>query len=213
MIPVISVIPDRVFFTGIPDSKLKKNIIIKSYNENKPLEVQVKNTSVTSQITYRLTRIKENCIRLTVKNNVENAGNYRNRLIFTTNFKERPVIVIPVFGRILAGVTIVPTKVDFGRIYIQKLKQESLYGINRKYHKNIFLRLNNGKNFRITSLETDKNFFKTKIKEVLSGRVYRVTLLPATENMQRGKVNATLTIHTNDTTHPVISIPVTADVK
>ena len=205
--PVILIKPDRIFFNGFPDQKFEQKIII-SANRAEPLLLTIEQGVLFPKISCSLNKIsKTNSYLLTVKNKASKAGVYRGRLLIKTNYKDKPVIAVPVFSRLLADLQIIPKAVDFGRIdknrYIAK--KNSAPDNTRFIERYITLKLNRGKNFKITNIEITEDLFKVTYSKMEKG--YRLKLMPRLNMMGKGIIKTVLKIDTTHKKYRLIEIP------
>jgi hypothetical protein len=215
--PVISIEPSRVTMYGFPEQALSKEVLIRS-NIEKPLELKEKQLTIPSKIKYRMTTLREtHSYVVTFQNLIKEPEVYRGRLILETNFPERPVIVVPIFCKILDDIQVTPNTVDFGCIR----KDHFLKTIGKKAHTNkhflerlpklekeIIVCDNRKNNFKIRRMEIDTRYFCTDIKAFPNGNRYRIKLIALIQKMGKELIETPLKIHTNSKSHPVIEIPV-----
>jgi hypothetical protein len=215
--PVISIEPTRVTMRGFPEETLSKEIVIRS-NIERPLELREKELTVPGRISHRILPIEEkHSYAITFENQVKEPAVYRGRLILETNFPERPVLVIPIFCRILDDIEVTPGAVDFGRVqkdcFLETRKDKA--GTNKRFlenlpalKKDIFVSGNRNDTFKISRTAIDTRYFRTDIKEFPGGNRYRITLVALVEKMGKERIDTLLKIYTNSPSHPVIDVPV-----
>ncbi len=227
VIPLISVKPNRVFFDGFPEEDMHKEIIIRT-NKKHPLTLELAEETVSSKVTWELITLEEKrAFKLTVLNRVKKPETYRGRLIFRTNYPEKPFLVVPVFGRILEDLQVVPESVDFGRIqrdgFVKNEKkvngkeviaQSKNSGTGKQSpHRDVFVRLNRGDRFKVTRVEIDENLFQAAVIEVKPDKICRIKITPRLEKMEKGKIEKILTIYTDQKKYPLIKVPVEIEVR
>ena len=207
--PVISIKPDRIFFNGFPDQKFEQKIII-SANRAEPLLLTIEPNVLSSQISCSLDKInKTNSYLLTVQNKISESGVYRGRLIIKTNYKDKPVIAVPVFARLLADLQIIPKAVDFGRIDKNRYIAKKNSGPDkiRFPERYITLKLNRSIDFKITNIEITKDIFKITYNKLKKEKGYRLKLTPILNTMGKGIIKTVLKIDTTHKKYKLIEIP------
>ena len=222
VIPLISVKPNRVFFDGFPGEDMHKEIIIRT-NKEHPLTLDLSEETVSSKVAWELITLEEKrAFKLTVRNRVKKPETYRGRLIFRTNYPEKPFLVVPVFGRILEELQVIPGSVDFGRIQgdrfvknVEGVIAQSKNSETKKQapHRDVFVRLNRGDGFKVTRVKIDGNLFLTAIIEVKPDKICRIKITPRLDKMGKGKIKRTLTIYTDQEQRPLIKVPVEIEVR
>ena len=220
--PLISVEPNRVFFDGFPGEDLHEEIIIRA-NKKCPLTLEPVEETVFSKVTWSMRTLEDKRLfELTVRNRVKKPETYRGRLIFRTNYPEKPFLVVPVLGRILDEIQVIPRSIDFGSIrrdkFVddknEKVSQTKGTGVvKRALYRDVFVRLNRGGGFKITSIKIDRDLFQTEITAVKPGSIYRIKVTPFIERMEKGSIKKILRIYTDHVRHPFVEVPVGIEVR
>ena len=220
--PLISVEPDRVYFSGFADGLYQTTITIQS-NAPRPLALKPVISSVGDVIRHRMTVDKKgHAYRLAVSLQPQPGDCFRGRLTIATNYPERPEIVIPVLGRIMDDVEVMPPVLDFGlrlkKDYMApppdatvRLKdwQENL----RRLPGNVFLRVNRGADLRLTDVRLESPFFTLEREALDAGRLYKVTVCPKIDRMPPGGYAERLTVSTDRPGYQIFEVPIELTVK
>lgn len=219
--PAVSVRPNRVFLKGFPDEEIKKAIRIQG-NRDVPLALTLKSLDVASCVTFCLQRQGEkNSFLLEVKNTQTHPGTYRGRFLFETNEPLRPVLAVPVFGRIMEDVQVIPKFIDFGTLDGNRLTQfaNRPEGKPGAYHpdvptKTIFIRLNRGECLEVKEAFAVEDLFDLKTDVIQKGRIYRIRVRPCVEKIKKdSEIRTAIVVKTNDDSRPQIEIPLTLKLK
>ncbi|MBL0714050.1 MAG: DUF1573 domain-containing protein, partial [Desulfosarcina sp.] len=196
VIPLITVELDRIYFSGFSDKAYHTTITIHS-NSSRPLEIKSTACSVENRLRYRLEPLRAGkTYRLDVHAQPPPGSYFRGRFILETNYAAVPQIIIPVMGRILRDVDVMPTTIDFGirfkKDYVKPSPQEKvrLKDWRQNWHNlpaNLILRVNRGKDVHITDIVMESSYFKKEKKIVREGRVYRLVVWPLIDQRAAGE--------------------------
>ena len=222
VVPFISIVPDRVYFSGFADETYKTSIIIRS-NMERPLKIKSITCSIENQIKYRIKTINAGKIyRLDVSAKPPPGSYFRGRLTLETTYTEKPEIIIPVLGRILQDVEVMPSALNFGirfkKDYVKPDAKERvrLRDWRENWHKlpmTLFLRVNRGEAIHIKEIILENPFFKKDYKVLRDGRLYRIKITPLIDQMPPGKHTALLRIHTDNRKYKIFDISIQVTVK
>ncbi len=215
--PAVSITPNRIFLTGFPDEEIKTRVVIRG-NRDVPLTLKVKDLTASSGVTFCLKQQEEkNVFYLDAVNTQTHPGTYRGRLLFETNEPLRPVLAIPVFGRIMEDLQVFPKSVDFGLMTKDRWDRltsrsdgkpgESVVGVPER---EVFIRLNRGADLKIEEASLRGGSFKLTVDEIEKGKVYRIRVRPSGERLEKGAwIRDAIVAKTNQEKHPQLEIPVT----
>jgi hypothetical protein len=147
---------------------------------------------------------------------------YRGRLILTTNYAQKPEIIIPVMARILHSVEVMPMSLDFGlcmKSHYEKPPQTATTRMRdwrenlRRLSKSIYLRINRGADVHLSDTALAHSLFRTDTEVLRSGHLYRVTVTPLIEQMPPGEQRSILRIRTDHPAYATFEVPVRITVK
>ncbi len=225
VMPAVEVNPDRVFLSGCAGNVISKEVVIRS-NTGESLELKIDGKTVPSEISCVLkTSEKDTSYTLVVRNRSTEPGSYRRIIHVKTNSTRRPVLKIPVFGRIQADVEVTPASVDFGRM------RKDSYAAGRgnpvgnsaqairspdadpAVSRDVFVRLNRGDSLDITGLEIDETLFRTELKAIETGKYYWIRIVPIVSGIRLGVTEAQLRIHTNDKRYSPLIVPISIQIQ
>ena len=137
---------------------------------------------------------------------------YRDRLIFTTNYPGRPVLVVPLLVRSPPAVQVLPEKVDLGTVLLPATPsgdKKPLSMLPASSVHPVFIRMNRNSGLVVESIRADSSALAWTLDTVIPGQVYRMDLRPLSAAMKPGPLKAALTVTTNQPGPPLV-IPVTA---
>jgi hypothetical protein len=220
--PVISVEPGRVSMSGFPEENMSQRVVIQT-NLDKPLLLSKKELTIPSKITYGMATIKEmQSYEISFTNLSKETGVYRGRLILETNYPQRPVIVVPIFCRILDEIQVTPKTVDFGTISRDRLLEtiERKNQTNQRFlehlpklEREIIVRNNRKGKFRVEKAEIDGRYFLAELNRFPDGNGCRNKLRALICNMRKELIENRLQIHTDSRSHPLVEIPVRISIQ
>ena len=198
----ITVIPSRIYFGEVRFAG-KNEKILKVILDN-PSSVLVKKVTSDSEfINVSHEKLKNNTqhsgnIIVKIKQNAP-IGQLRSRISIKTNSKENPVIVVPVFAKIVGDLVLQPSDITFG--YVDSSNNDTI-------SKSIKLINSGEENIKVLSIEGTGEKIKAFVRETLPGREYEiiVSLQPAVV----GAIKEELIIKTNhsDTKQKDVTLPV-----
>ena len=204
---MISVRPNRVFFSGLTGSLLEKRIEI-SAGDNPPLGLKVKELMLPKGIQMDL-KAKKGGYTALFTNKSPDAGLLRGRVIFETNRPEKPVVTIPVFARIYDPVEVVPSRIQFGKIRLTDLEKSNADLFQLIHIKN---HVKADMNITAVSVEGEHITVNSPVKEVSGG--FRIkTVLGPQNSLTPGEIKAKVIITTDFPQFNHFEIPVTANLQ
>ncbi len=206
----IQMSPRSVHLGGGLGDKIEKVVNLES-KKKEPLTLKLASVSIAEKIGVELKETeKGRKYQLVVKNLVREEGRYRGRIKLTTNYSEKPEIVIRVSGYVRAPVEVKPKSLNFGRMPQERLQKMSKDG--RLVRRPVMVILNKGNDLRIERTKLEKSLFKVVVKETKDGRVFQLMVEPILEKLKKGKNTDRLTIHTNHKDRKVLEVPISLEV-
>ena len=169
--PLLTLIPDRVFIQGGLGLPLKQQILIETKGK-KALKIELASHTLGERVKVRLTPVTtDKKYLLTVENRLAAPGSYRGRIFLKTNYHGREQIVVPVFTRVLAPVTVVPSPV-----LLTASPRTSSKGEEQKLSGTFTLRARAQKPLTITSIEPKQMGCSYLVTPLIPGEAYQVNI-------------------------------------
>ena len=208
--PLISVSPDRMFIDAVA-GKAKKATVTISSNISEPLKLDSLNMPPAEALSWEIVpEVPDRRFLLTAEAKTVVEAAYRSRLVFRTNFPQRPMVVVPVLVRNLPRVQAIPAEIDFGRITLPADRgQTATVPSPPPPVRPVFIRMNSGSDLVVETVRTDSPALAWTVEAVVPGQVYRMDLRPLSAALKPGPLKAALTVATNQPGPPLV-IPVTA---
>lgn len=167
--PMVTVIPDRVFFKAMAGGELRQEIRIETKG-TRPLDVKLTSHDLGEKIAVELLPVTAGKqYRLTVRNRVPAAGSYRGRILLSSNHPGREQIVMPVFAHLTPTVAVYPSGslvLDMGKC--PECRAKGLY----KGH--LIVRAHDQKPLRIVSVGPEQPGLSWAIKTMIPDEAYRL---------------------------------------
>lgn len=176
-----------------------------------PLKIALVSVSVPEKIAVELIEIeKDRSYQVKIQNKVNEQGTYRGQVTLSTNYPEKPEILIRVNGNIRPVLEVRPKAITFGQMSqerIDQLKKEA-----KPFRRPAMIMLNKGNDLHIEKLEVGKSFFTASFKDLQAGRIVQVIVEPNFKNLKKGKNVDRLRVYTNQKSHEVLEIPLTLEI-
>jgi len=202
--------PYRVYLKGILGEEVEK--VVNLHGEKKePLTVKIASVSIPDKVAVELLEIeKGRRYQLKVKNKITKEDVYRGQVKLTTNYPEKPELVIPILGSIRPPVEVRPKDVNFGRITEHQLLQLKKSG--KPMRRSVIVLLNKGNDLKIKKVEREKSLFNVVTRQIQPGRAVQLVIEPVFEKLKTGTNTDHLRIYTNQKRQESFEIPVRFEV-
>jgi hypothetical protein len=202
--------PSYAQLKGTVGDEIQQVLVIQAKKEE-PLNVKLESISIPEQVSAELEETeKGRSYKLTVKNKVKGEATYGGQIKLTTNYPEKPEIVIRVSGNVRPIVEARPKVLSFGRLSLERAEQSKAN--NRFSKRTVTVALNKGDDLKVDKVELEKSLFTAEIKEVGKGRTVQVLVEPILEKLQKGPNTDSLKIHTNQKDAEVLEVPIRIDI-
>lgn len=202
--------PRYVQLRGIVGDEIKQVVHVQA-KKKEPLTVKLESVSVPDKVTAELEETdKGRTYKLTVKNKVKEETTYGGQITLSTNYPEKPQIVIRISGNVRATVEARPRTVSFGRLSQERVAQAKTG--DRFARRPVTIVLNKGNDLKINKAELEKSLFKAVVTVLTPGRTVRVFVEPIAEKLKKGVNMDTLKIYTNQKGLEFLEVPVRIDI-
>lgn len=202
--------PRYVQLKGIVGDEIQQVVQLQAEKEE-PLMVKLESISVPDKVTAELEETeKGRSYKLTVKNRVKGETAYSGQIQLSTNYPEKPQIVIRISGNVRATVEARPKGLNFGRLSQERMAQTTTK--DRFAKRPVTVILNKGNDLKINKVELEKSLFKADVKELTSGRTVRIFVEPISEKLKKGSNIDSLKIYTNQKDLEILEVPVRIDI-
>lgn len=205
----IHVNPRYVRLGGVENEDIEKVVSLRGEKEE-PLIAKLASVSIPDKVEVKLEETeKGRTYQLKVKNKVKGEARYRGRLRLTTNYPEKPEIVIQITGDIRARLEVRPKILSFGRISQERLRQ--LKNDSRVMTRSVTVLLNKGNDLKIERVELEKSLFRVSTRQIQPGRMAQILVEPLLEKLKKGANQDRLKIYTNQKGREVLEVPIRFD--
>ena len=202
----IDVKPRYARLTGTKGSLIEKVLKLRG-NKKEQLVVKLASVSIPDKVDVSIQENKKDrTFELKVKNKVNQKARYTGELRLTTNYPEKPELVIKIKGDIRGLLEVKPGMLNFGRVSRKRLDQ--LKNTSKSMIRSVTVRLNEGDNLKINKMEMEKSIFRVSTKQIQAGRAVQILVEPILEKLKKGTNQDRLKIHTNQKGSEVLEIPV-----
>jgi ribosome-binding ATPase YchF (GTP1/OBG family) len=141
-----------------------------------------------------------------VTNKVQKAEKYRGQIKLTTNYPEKPELLVRISGNIRALLEVRPKVLSFGKMSEERLQQ--LKSTNKLMKRPVVVLLNKGNDLQIEKVELAKSLFKVVKQEQWRGRRIQFMVEPVLEKLKKGPNADILKVYTNQKDKEVLEVPV-----
>lgn len=202
----IHVEPRYVRLGGTEDEEVQGVVRLRG-EKKEPLIAKIASVSIPDKVDVKLEETeKGRTYHLKVKNKVKGGARYRGELRLTTNYPEKPEIVIQVMGDIRGRLEVRPSILDFGRVSQERLGQ--LKNNPRAMTRSVTVVLNKGNDLKVEKVELEKSIFGVSTKETQPGRMVQILVEPVLEKLKKGINLDRLKIYTNQQGREVLEVPI-----
>lgn len=202
--------PRHASFTGIVGEKIQKVLRVRAAQEE-PLIVKLASVSIPEKVEVELKEIEEGRTwELRVDNKVNEQTRYAGIIKLTTNYPEKPELVIRIIGNVRPLVEIMPKALNFGR-----LSEEQLTELNKSgelIERPVKVVLNKGDNLKVKKLELEKSLFRVVSREMKPGRAVQLQVQALLGKLKKGSNEDLLRIYTNQRYGEILEVPIRFEV-
>jgi hypothetical protein len=214
VIPLIEAQPDRIFLSGVSGESLSSSVTITA-RKKATLTLTPYQTPDEDRFSWDLREQEPGrSYEITVRCPKSSPQAFRDRLVFRSNYPERPYLALPVLIRVLPPVQTVPNEIHFGCIRLPRIPETAPGGPKTREHlpqKRLFIRLNQGSDLSVLEVQCDTDTLAWTVTPAIPGRAVRIDLRLVPESIKPGTLKATLRVKTNQK-NGGFRIPVTATV-
>ena len=127
----------------------------------------------------------------------------------TTNYPEKPEILIQVVCDIRGRLEVRPKALNFGRMSQKRLGQ--LKDNKGSMTRSVTVLLNKGNDLKIEKVELEKSLFRASTKDIKPGQRAQILVEPVLEKLKKGANLDRLKIYTNQKDHKVLEVSIRFD--
>jgi len=204
----VDVLPqDRVYFLdAIKGQKQEQELTIVN-SQGRPLKIQ-QVTSSNPVFQTRLESLREGTRYKLVVGLDPNApaGKHEGQIMVTTDSREYPSIPVEVRAVVWEVVSASPSLVNFSQIPFDIVDQKPMG------QKIVVVKKHQGKDFQVLRATTDVPYITVEVVPQKPGESFLVNLDIVKDRAQRGDIQGTLRIETNDPTFPELKVPITGKI-
>jgi hypothetical protein len=212
----IRIHPSYARLTGILGDPIKTVVLLRGEKEE-PLVIKIASVSIPDKVEVELNELeKGRRYGLKIRNKVERATNYRGQVTLTTNYPEKPRLVVRISGYIKPLVEVRPRALRFLSLTEERLLQFKKQGRVLKLSIVVVFHKRNG--FKVERVELEKGLFKIHVVGKAAGRMQRGHLAqlmvePILEKLKKGDNTDRLKIFTNLKGHEILEVPIFFTIK
>ena len=175
---------------GYEGEKISKKVTIISYKDQ-PFKITDISSDVNDEIKYKLkTKKKEKEYTLEVKNRSTKVGSFRGKIELKTNSQKKPLIVLPVYGRLKKELIIKPTSLSFGVIDTGKEVIDP-----KGLRKTVMLKKVRGDDLTIKKIKTSEDWIMTETEG--EGKKYTISITLDKDKLPKGPFEEKVKIYSN----------------
>ena len=205
----IHVNPRYVRLRGTEDEEIEGVVRLRG-EKKEPLIAKIASVSIPDKVEVKLEETQKGLTyQLKIKNKVKGEARYRGKVRLTTNYPEKPEIVIQVIGDIRGRLEVRPRILSFGRVSQERLRQ--LKNNPKVMTRSVTVLLNKGNDLKIEKVELEKSIFRVSTKETQPGRMVQILVEPVLEKLKKGANQDRLKIYTNQKGREVLEVPIRFD--
>lgn len=205
----VSIKPRYVRLRGTEDDEIKGVVHVKGEKEE-PFTLKVVSAAPPEKVEVELRETeKGRTYEIEVKNKAPGQARYTGNVKLTTNYPEKPEIVIQISADIRGRLEVRPKILNFGRMSQKRL--EELKKNQKGMTRSVSVILNKGGNLKVEKVEMEKSLFKASTEPIKPGQLVRITVEPIYEKLVKGANLDRLKIYTNQKDSQVLEVPMRFD--
>jgi hypothetical protein len=205
----VKVTPRYVSLKGMENEKIEQILSLRG-EKKESLIAKLASVSIPDKVEVELEETeKGRTYQLKVKNKVKGEARYRGNVRLTTNYPEKPEVVIQISGEIKGRLEVRPKILNFGRMSQERLRQ--LKNDSRAMTRSITVILNKGNDLKIEKVEMEKSLFRVSTRQVRPGRMTQILVEPVLDKVKKGANQDRLKIFTNQKDREVLEVPIRFD--
>ncbi len=198
--------PKHAHLAGTLGEKIET--VVHMMGEKKdPLIVKLASVSIPDKVEVKLTEIEKGRIwEVKVENKAEEQTTYKGQIKLTTNYPEKPEMVIRITGNVRPPVEVRPKTLNFGRLAEERLQQLKKNG--KFMRRPVMVVLNRGNDLKVNKVELEKSLFQVVTREMKPGRMVEIQVQAVFEKLKKGVNTDRLKIYTNQKDSEVLEVPI-----
>jgi hypothetical protein len=198
--------PRYAGLTGFLGEKIQKILRLRAATE-KPLIVKLASVSIPEKVDVELKEMEQGRTwELKVENKVNQETRYAGQVKLTTNYSEKPEMVIRIIGNVRPLVEVMPKGLNFGRLSEEQLKQLAKSG--ELIRRPVTVVLNKGNDLKVNKLELKNSLFGVVSTEIKPGRTVQLQVQALLGRLKKGPNEDLLKIYTNQKYAQVLEVPI-----
>ncbi len=202
--------PKYARLTGTLGEEIETVVQLRGEKEE-PLALKVASVSIPDKVAVELNEVeKGRSYKLKIKNKVNEETRYSGQVKLTTDYPEKPEIIVRISGNIRPTIEARPKALSFGRVSEERLQQLKKQG--RFMKRPLMVVLNKGHDLKIEKTELEKSIFKVVVKQMQQGRTVQLMVEPILEKLKNGANTDRLKIYTNQKGHKILEVPISFEI-
>jgi hypothetical protein len=176
-----------------------------------PLKIDMTSISIPEKIAVEVVQVeKDQSYQVKIINKVEVQTAYNGEVKLSTNYAEKPEVLIRVRGNIRPLLEVRPKAINMGQMSQERIEQ--LTKAIKPFSRPATIILNKGNDLQIEKLELEKSLFTASFRELHPGRMVHIIVEPDFDKLKKGKNQDRLKIYTNQKDYKILEIPVTFEI-
>lgn len=202
----IHINPRYAHLNGILGDKIERVIQLRG-EKKEPLSVEIASVSIPDKVEVELREVeKGRRYEVKVRNKVNKETRYQGQVKLTTNYAEKPELVIRILVNIGAPVEVRPKVLSFGRMSDERMQELKKKG--KFMRRPVMIILNKGNELKIEKVELENSLFKVVTRQMQRGRTVQLMVEPIFDKLQKGPNEDHMKIYTNHKDSKVLEVPI-----
>ncbi|MDY7032874.1 MAG: hypothetical protein SVY10_13320 [Thermodesulfobacteriota bacterium] len=207
--PIITVKPKTVHLRGLKGALITREVTIQAY-EDLPLKLDDIKLSISDKVDYEMKTTKEGTVyRLIFMNKVNKEEKYRGMMQLKTNYSDKPLLKIRIYGDIKGRLQVAPERIFFGHLSMAQLKNSN----QKMLLRSLNIKSVNNDQFKIDKVDYNSDLFEMNLREIQTGIKYAIDLKLPLEKIKPGNISEKLIIHTDLLDEPVKVVHISGYVR
>jgi len=202
--------PKYVRLKGTVGEEMEQVVVLRG-EKKEPLKVELASISIPDKVEAELhEKEKGRSYELKVRNKVQGEGTYGGTLKLTTNYPEKPEIVVRISGNVTPIVEVRPKALSFGRMSEERIRQAKPG--TKVARRTVTVVLNKGTDLKVEKVEVENALFTAAKKETTRKGMVQLLVEPIPEKLREGPNTDSLKIYTNQQDGKVLEVPIRIDI-
>jgi len=205
--------PKHARLAGVSGRKIERIVRLEGAKEE-PLELKLASVSIPDKVSAKLEVVEKGRVyNLKIENKTDKLGSYKGKIKLTSNYAEKPEVVVKVVGDIRPIIQLRPKVLKFGPTSEQRVEQLQ----NSPFAKRaIMVFIDKESDVEIEKVESEKSLFRVALSKISMAPMIQDTMIqifvePILAKLKKGLNEDRVKVYTNQKGYEVLEATVTIE--